>query len=72
MAQVDRKSCRNLLGPWIYNIIDDEVRMQVLKELGGGLIGVEDGLESGHHDVKRHEFSSVEVMLLKNSSTTET
>ena len=48
-------------------MVDKEVRMHTLENLGGELIKVEDGLVSCEYNVKGHFFRGMEMRRLKSS-----
>jgi len=48
-------------------VLDKEMRMHILEDLGGMLRKVEDGFVSSEYDVKRHFFRGVEMRCLKSS-----
>ena len=44
---MDRKACVKLSGPLLYNVVDDAVRMQVLKDWEEGLQRLKMNLRAG-------------------------
>jgi len=65
-----RHGCRGsgqILKPWLYKVVDKEVRMHILENLLGELTKVEDGLVSCEHNVKGHFFRGMEMRRLKSS-----
>jgi len=48
-------------------VIDKEVKMHILEDLGGYLREVKDGFVSSEHNVKGHFFRGVEKRPLKSS-----
>ena len=56
-----------ILKSWLYKVVDKEVRMHTLENLGGDLIKVEDGLVSCEYNVKGHFFRGMETRRLKSS-----
>ena len=62
-----RHGCRGSgqsLKSLLYKVIDKELRIHILENLGGELIKVEDGLVSYEHNVKEH---NVETRRLKSN-----
>jgi len=47
-----------ILKSWLYKVVDKEVRMHTLENLGGELIKVEDGLVSCEHNECEGTFLS--------------
>ena len=54
-----------ILNMWLYKVVDNEVRVHILKDLGGELKEVEDSFFCSEYDMKGHFFRGVKMRRLK-------